>query len=543
MKKLLILLFLVSLYSCKDNDKEINEVEEKSDTTAVAKEREFKVLDSKYINKDSLWAPLKTELDSFSEVRYSMLMPMIMDKTIPDLQNSIKIGDFTYEDLVKFYLTRIYKFDRNNENSLNSVISLNPNILEEARERDKGFQQGEKIHSIYGIPVLVKDNINTEGMPTTAGAAALQNNMTGDAFIIKRLKEHGALILGKANLSEWAYFFCEDCPSGYSAVGGQTLNPYGRKILDSGGSSSGSAVAVAANFAPVAIGSETSGSILSPASQNSLVGLKPTVGVLSRGGIIPISSTLDTPGPISKFVIDNAILFSAMTGKDAEDPASVANKNRKEDFYTGLSNVSLKGKRFGAMKPLMEDSLYVQAIADLREAGAEVIEYEPEDIKLPSFLRLLNLDMKKDLPEYFEKYGGDVEFSTVQDVMDYNTGDTLLRSPYGQKLFQGIVADSATPKEFAAIKDTLSTNGKRFFEVPMQKHNLDGILSINNYHAGFAAVAHYPAITIPMGYGEDNAPKGLTIISRPFTEEALYMYALGYEQVSKMRRSPEIFNE
>ena len=157
---------------------------------------------------------------------------------------------------------------------------------------------------------------------TTAGAVALMNNQTDDAFIVKRLKENGALILGKANLSEWAYFFCGECPSGYSAVGGQTLNPYGRKVLDTGGSSSGSAVAVAANLAPVAVGSETSGSILSPSSQNSVVGLKPTVGLLSRGGIIPISSTLDTPGPITRSVVDNAILLSAMAGKDPEDEAS-----------------------------------------------------------------------------------------------------------------------------------------------------------------------------------------------------------------------------
>src|SRR5690606_185306 len=256
--------------------------------------------------------------------------------------------------------------------------------------------------------VLLKDNINTANMPTTAGAIALQNNQTEDAFIVTKLKENGALILGKANLSEWAYFFCGDCPSGYSAVGGQTLNPYGRKILDTGGSSSGSAVAVAANFAPVAVGSETSGSILSPSSQNSLVGLKPTVGVLSRGGIVPISSTLDTPGPITKSVIDNAILLSAMTGKDVDDFASNLNKNSSNDFYTSLSEAPLKGKRFGAIKALMEDSLYVAAVNDLKKAGAEVIEYEAEDISLPNFLRLLNLDMKKDLPEYFKKYGGDV---------------------------------------------------------------------------------------------------------------------------------------
>ncbi|WP_311196021.1 amidase family protein [Antarcticibacterium sp. 1MA-6-2] len=378
---------------------------------------------------------------------------------------------------------RIKKFDRNNARSLNSVIALNPDVIKEAKEKDSAFQAGQRNHPIFGIPVLLKDNINTENMPTTAGAVALQKNNTDDAYIVERLKENGAIILGKANLSEWAYFFCGECPSGYSAVGGQTLNPYGRKILDTGGSSSGSAVAIAANFAPVAVGSETSGSILSPASQNSLVGLKPTIGVLSRGGIVPISSTLDTPGPITKNVIDNAILFSAMTGKDPQDPASAKSGRVNEDYYSSISKKNLEGVRFGALKPLMEDSLYIAAVNDLREAGAEVIEFEPEKVELPNFLRLLNLDMKKDLPEYFEKYGGSGEFRGVEDVIAYNSTDSLNRSPYGQALFEGIVKDSSTDKEFAAIKDTLKRNGRRFFDVPMKKHNLKGILSINNYHA------------------------------------------------------------
>ena len=170
------------------------------------------------------------------------------------------------------------------------------------------------------MPIFLKDNINASGMATTAGAVALQNNITDDAFIVKQLKSKGALILGKANLSEWAYFFCGDCPSGYSAIGGQTLNPYGRRIIDTGGSSSGSGVSVAANFCAAAVGSETSGSILSPASQNSAVGLKPTVGLLSRSGIIPISSTLDTAGPITRNVTDNAIMLDAMFGEDISDP-------------------------------------------------------------------------------------------------------------------------------------------------------------------------------------------------------------------------------
>lgn len=538
MKKIYFLLALLLTVSCKESNDENQDLQSQQDTINTPEEREYKVLDSKVIDNTAFWAPFEENMKTFSDSRYNMLRPLILDRTIPELQQSIKVGDFTYEDLVMFYLHRIRKFDRNNDHSLNSVISLNPNIIEEAREKDRAFQAGERKHPIFGIPVLLKDNINTEGMPTTAGAVALQENRTDDAFIVERLKANGALILGKANLSEWAYFFCGDCPSGYSAVGGQTLNPYGRKIFDTGGSSSGSAVAVAANFVPVAVGSETSGSILSPSSQNSLVGLKPTIGVLSRGGIVPISSTLDTPGPMTKSVIDNAILFSAMTGKDILDPASVANTNTASNFFEFSKEDNLKGKRLGVIKPLLEDSLYVAAINDLKVAGAEIIEFDPEEIQLPNFVRLLNLDMKKDLPEYFENYGGEVEVRSVQDVVVFNTADTIIRAPYGQALFHGILEDSATEEEFAAIKDTLSRNGRQFFEVPMQKHNLDGVLSINNYHAGFAAVAKYPGITVPMGYTEEGAPKGLTIFVEPYQEAELYNIAYGYEQASKRRMSP-----
>ncbi len=542
-KAVSLLLFFLVFIGCKENTGENKSVQDQADSTEVSSELEFKVLDSKIIDKDSLWAYFNTEMQSFSEDRYAMLKPIIMDKTIPEIQKSVKNGDFTYEELVKFYLYRIRKFDRNNEKSLNSVISITPDILDQAREKDRAFQAGERKHPIFGIPVLLKDNINTKGLPTTAGSVALKNNLAEDAFIVERLKENGALILGKANLSEWAYFFCSDCPSGYSAIGGQTLNPYGRKILDTGGSSSGSGVAVAANFATVAVGSETSGSILSPSSQNSLVGLKPTIGVLSRGGIVPISSTLDTPGPMTKSVIDNAILFSAMTGKDAEDPAAAKNKNVTMDFYSNLSATeTLKGKRFGALKSLMEDSLYVAAVNDLRNAGAEVIEFEPEEINLPNFRRLLNLDMRNDLPAYFKNYGGDVDFKSVQDVVAFNKKDSTIRAPYGQGLFDGILKDSATKEEFAAIKDTLSRNGKRFFDVPMKTHNLDAVLSINNYHAGFAAVALYPALTVPMGYADNNAPKGLTFITKPYQEAQLYKFAYAYEQISKKRISPENYN-
>ncbi len=423
------------------------------------------------------------------------------------------------------------------------MISLNPDLLTEARQKDKELKNGQNQHPVFGIPVLLKDNIDTKAMMTTAGAVALMKNQTDDAFIVKRLKENGALILGKANLSEWAYFFCGECPSGYSAVGGQTLNPYGRKILDTGGSSSGSAVAVAANLAPVAVGSETSGSILSPSSQNSVVGLKPTIGLLSRGGIIPISSTLDTPGPITRSVIDNAILLSAMTGKDPQDEASKNVPQISPDYYKDLKSSSLKGKRFGAIKELMEDSLYVRALDDLKKGGAEIVEFEAEEIDLPNFVRLLNLDMKKDLPAYFEKYGGAPGYHSVRDVLLFNYENTDSRAPYGQSLFEGIVQDTATAEEFAAIKDTLKRNGKRFFDVPMKKYNLDGIVSINNYHAGYAAVAHYPAITVPMGYAENNAPEGLTFFTSPFGEKKLLQWAYAFEKLTHRREPPKNYSE
>ena len=544
MRKLLLLFLAASLFACKndqaENNSEANQVQADSANT---EEIEFKQVDSKIINKDSLWKPFENDLSAFSEEKYEEVKALVFEKSIPEIQQAIDKDSLTYEEVALFYLSRIRKYDRENELSLNSVISLNPDLLEEAREKDQQKSKAANHHPIFGIPVLLKDNINTAGMATTAGSYALQDNETEDAFIVKQLKENGALILGKANLSEWANFFCEGCPNGFSTVGGQTLNPYGRKIHDTGGSSSGSGVAVAANFAPVAVGSETSGSILSPSSSNSIVGLKPTIGVLSRGGIVPISSTLDTPGPMTKFVIDNAILLDAMSGIDNADPASANAGEQNKVYYSNIENASLDGKRFGAIKQLMEDSLYVRAIQDLEKAGAEIVEFEAEEIDLPNFTRLLNIDMKKDLPAYLENYGGDVSYKSVQDFIDYNNEDSINRAPYGQKLFIGIVEDSATDKEFAAIKDTLKTNGTRFFEKPMKEHNLDAILSINNYHAGYAAVAKYPAITVPMGYTKENRPMGLTIIGKPFTEEQLLQAAYIFENNTNRRKTPENYNE
>lgn len=552
MRYLILSCLFLCVASCKPFNEKIfkdnagSETEASDDMSAISTKdfREFKVLDSKYIYSPEMWEVFNEDLKDFTEATYNELKLLVLDQDIPTIQKHINTRKLSYEKLTKFYLYRIRQFDRENDLSLNSVIALNPNVIAEAQQKDRALFNKMFKQRIFGMPILLKDNISAIGMPTTAGAVALKDNMTtDDAFIVERLKDAGALILGKANLSEWAYFFCGDCPSGYSALGGQTLNPYGRKTIDTGGSSSGSGVAVAANFCAAAIGSETSGSILSPASQNSTVGFKPTIGLVSRSGIVPISSTLDTAGPITKNVVDNAILLEALMGKDESDSKSVFDPLVRYYTQSNFEKASLKNKRFGAFKSLMEDELYVKAVQVMKAQGAEIVEIEAAEIPLPGFLRLLNLDMKTDLVTYLNTYGNEnLGFTSIEDIMAFNKMDSLNVMPYGQALFQGVADDFATEEAFAEIKSILKSNGKRFFDEPMTAHNLNGILSINNYHAGHAAVAEYPAITIPMGYTNEGVPKGLTFISQPFSEKQLLEWAYVYEQGSKMRKAPVNYN-
>lgn len=553
MTKYLPLFLLLFIFSCKDASKteeartpvsQSETVVEEDDLSAISTKdfREFKVLDSKVITKAEIWSTINLQMTDFTEADYNRLKSLILESDISALQNQIREGKFNYEQLTKFYLFRIRKYDRENDLSLNSVISINPNVINQAKEAD-GTEFEEGMHAIFGMPILLKDNVNADGMVTTAGATALLNNKTGDAFLVKQLKSKGALILGKANLSEWAYFFCGDCPSGYSAVGGQTLNPYGRRIIDTGGSSSGSGVSVSANFAAAAIGSETSGSILSPASSNSAVGLKPTIGLVSRTGVVPISSTLDTAGPITRTVMDNAILLDAIFGPDIADSKTIDALLDNGFYYDNLKESSVNGKRFGAPKRLLEDSLYIKALNVLKSQGAVIVEVEEEQLGLPNFLRLLNLDMKKDLPLYMEGYANsDIKMRTIEDFMAFNLQDSLTSMPYGQNLFKGIADDTGDAEFLARIQDTLKTNGRQYFDKPMQAQNLDGFLSINNYHAGFAAVAEYPALTVPMGYQDNGKPMGLTFISSRLRERQLLEWAYVYEQVSKARVAPKDYN-
>ncbi|MDG1529191.1 MAG: amidase family protein [Polaribacter sp.] len=547
MKKIIFLfVFALLIISCKEEAPavEFKKYDESAELVEQQKHprkrMQLKLIQSKFLDMNDVFAPFKEELSGFSEDDYNDLKPMILERDIPTLQAHIGNGDLTYEKLTLFYLYRIRKFESDSTKSLNSIIALNPNVLEEARQKDKEQNRGS-VYSIFGMPILLKDNINTKDMPTTAGAIALaENKNTNDAFIVERLRANGALILGKANLSEWAYFFCSGCPVGYSAVGGQTLNPYGRKVFETGGSSAGSGVTVAANFAVAAVGTETSGSITSPSSQNSVVGLKPTIGVLSRTGIVPISSTLDTPGPMTKNVIDNAIFLEAMFGFDTKDDASVDMDFGKKDFQNQLfEDNSLKGKRFGVLKDLLSNSNYKKTVQKMKDAGAEMIEIAPERARFSGFTTLLNIDMKHDFPNYLANNADqNVMIKSVKDVTLFNLKDSVLRAPYGQQLFDGIVKDETTLEELEVIKDGLQTVGQNFLQALFDK-DLDAILSINNYHSGVSAVAEYPNLTIPMGYKENGEPISLTFIGKPYSEHKLLQVGYAFEQITKARKTPE----
>ncbi|MDH7444404.1 amidase family protein [Aquimarina sp. 2201CG14-23] len=496
----------------------------------------LKLVNSKILDKNDIWKSLESELDYFSEDDYNRLKKFVIEKNIPSIQQSVKDGLLSYEELTKFYIYRIRKYESDNSMSLNSVISLNPKVVEQARALDKIDKNTIDVNSVFGMPIMLKDNIGAEDMKTTAGAIALQENETTNAFITKRLLDQNALILGKANLSEWAYFLCIGCPVGYSAVGGQTLNPYGRMVFETGGSSSGSGVTVAANFCVAAIGTETSGSILSPSSQNSIVGLKPTIGLLSRSGIVPISSTLDTPGPMTKNVIDNAILLNALIGKDENDSASVATD---ANYLLSVKEGTIKGKRFGVIKEFLEDTVYANAVDKIKIAGGEIVEIEPKQTPLPGFLSILNIDMKNDLPTYINSHASDnITVRTIQEAIAFNIQDTLTRIPYGQGIFEGIVNDSTTTEGLENIKENLMKVARNYFDTHLEEHNLDAVLSINNYHAGYAAVAKYPALTVPMGYTDNGEPKGLTFISKPFSEAQLLQLGIAYESITKERKMP-----
>ena len=536
----IVTLFILSLSACKDNSAPEFEVWVPYDETGIIDSSadnasellRYQLIQSKVSDRNAIIETITSQLNGFSKEMYVNLTPYIFDQDITSIQNHIEDGTLTYKSLTQWYLFRIADTETNKDLALNAIISINPRVVAQAEELDA--LQAKKQHPIYGMPILLKDNINTKNMITTAGAVALMDNQTEiDAKIVTNLKSHGALILGKANLSEWANFLCDGCPNGYSAIGGQTLNPYGPRTFDTGGSSSGSAVSVAANYAVAAIGTETSGSILSPSSQQSSVGLKPTVGVLSQEGIVPISSTLDTPGPITKTISDNSIVFSAMAS--AKSGAAVP--------WEIDPRADLKNLRFGVYTSYLEDSLYSRALEDLKSLGAEIIEINPKPMNFEGFTELLSGDMKIDLANYLKAYTSeDVIVKSAADVIKFNLEDTLVRIPYGQARFEGIEDLNLSEEELQDIRDNLYKAGLAYFETPMVDNRLDAMLSINNYNAGQAAAAKYPGLTVPMGYTSEGEPKGLTFIAKPYGESDLFSYAKLFEQNTNYRESPKKYS-
>jgi len=546
MRKNVFLLLLASIIlTCKQEPKtvitpwvpydESQEMLENADHESIR--MRYKRIQSQILDKNELWKSVSHQISDFSEEDYNKLKPFILEQNIPTIQSYIQSGELTYKTLTQWYLYRIVHFENDKNKMLNAIVAINPNAVIEAEVKDNN--RSENDHSIYGMPILIKDNINVEEMPTTAGTHLLRNNMASDAFIVERLKDNGAIVLGKTNLSEWANFLFNGGPNGFSVVGGQTLNAYGRKIFDTGGSSSGSGVAMAANYAVAAVGTETSGSILSPSSKSSLVGLKPTVGLLSRSGIVPLSSTLDTPGPMTRTVVDNAILLSAMTGEDPEDETTKDNpKNIK--YSEVLENATLKGYRFGVHKSLLKDSIYKLNIEKIRSLGGIIIAFDPENVDFNGFGDLLSADMRIDLPKYLNKYASEnMTLRTMKEIVAYNNQDSIVRIPYGQARFEGASNVDLTLEELISLNERIHNAGKQFFDTPMLKHQLDVILSIDNRNAGYAAAAKYPCLTIPMGYTDNGQPTGLTFIARPYEEDKLLKIGYAFEQATKSRIMPD----
>ncbi len=498
----------------------------------------FQVLQSRYLDKNELFSPFVEDLAAFGEDRYQALKPLVLDQPITALQSAVTSGDLSYEELTTFYLYRIREIEFDSQRYLNGVISLNPDAIRRARELDRQRQQVQvDADSIFGMPVLLKDNVGFAGLPTTAGAVALANNVTANAFIADRLEENGAVILGKANMSEWAYFFCGNCPSGWTALGGQTLNPYGRFQFGTGGSSSGSGATMAANYAAAAVGSETSGSILSPSSSNSLVGLKPTTGSLSRSGVVPISATLDTAGPMTRSLQDTVIMFNAMAGYDAADSMMRAEDDDKRLQYR---QVSLDGKRLGVMERYSDNEYYTGAAELLGANGAGMVPVTLEQTQFNGFGEFLGIEMVRDLATYLDQYGSQfLSVKSVHDVQAFNLVNFTRRAPYGQAEFDMMAGLDLTPAQHETLRYRLQNAARAELNRVFSEGELDVLLSINNFSAGIAALANYPALTIPMGYEEDGRPIGLTLIAPSWEEQRLIDIGARFERLSQARISPK----
>jgi len=487
----------------------------------------------------------------------------IEEMTISKLQQGYIDHKYTIKDVVQVYLDRINEIDRNGP-KLNSVIIINPEALQIAEELDKQMASGKITGPLFGVPVILKDNIDThDRMPTTAGATALRNSFPlTDSFIAKKLREAGAVIIAKSNLSEWANFRGMVSSSGWSGVGGQTKNAY---VLDRNpcGSSSGSGVAVSANLCIVAIGTETNGSIVCPANNNGIVGLKPTVGLLSRTGIIPISFTQDTPGPMGRTVEDVAIALGALTGTDPADSKTEASSGKSQSDYTKyLKTDGLQGKRIGLLRKTMGfsdkvDTLMNRTVEWLRTNGAVIVDVEMpkgENYEDASFEVML-YEFKDGLNRYFAGLGESAPVKSLTELINFNKSDTVELKYFDQKILER--ADKKADLESAEYKKMLSRMNRATREEGIDKvmnsEKLDALMAptgspawktdliLGDHFVGgsssLAAISGYPAITVPMGF-VDELPVGVTFFGRAWSEPILIEIAYSYEQGTKHRRTP-----
>lgn len=488
------------------------------------------------------------------------------EATIADLQRRLQSGQDTARSLVAQYLGRIERIDP----QLHSVIELNPEANAIADALDAERKARGVRGPLHGIPILVKDNIDTsDRMMTTAGSLALDGSRPPrDAFVVGRLRDAGAVILGKTNLSEWANFRSTHSSSGWSARGGQCRNPYALDRNPSG-SSSGSGAAAAANLCAAAIGTETDGSIVSPCNNCSLVGIKPTVGLVSRSGIVPISRTQDTAGPMTRTVADAAMLLTVLAAIDPDDRAtqSAARPNATFDYTTFLDARGLQGARLGLPRKKLfgysaaADRLAERAIADLKKLGATIVD--PADIPNAADIdkhefEVLLYEFKAGLSAYLATLGANVRVKTLKDVIDFNIANKDRELKYfGQEIFE--MAESKGPLTASRYRTALATARRLSqtlgIDATMTKHRLDAFVAptsapawlidlVNgDSYAGssstVAAVAGYPHITVPAGY-ERGLPVGLSFFGRPWSEPTLIKFAYAYEQATKHRVPPRL---
>ena len=487
--------------------------------------------------------------------------------TIDELQQKMQNGELTSRSITEMYLKRIEAIDKNGV-ALNSVIELNPDAITIAETMDKERKEGKLRSAMHGIPVLIKDNIDTgDKMMTTAGALALEGNRANkDAFIISQLRNAGAVVIGKTNLSEWANFRADRSSSGWSSRGGQTKNPY---ILERNpcGSSSGSGAAVAANLCAVAIGTETNGSIACPSSINGIVGIKPTVGLLSRSGIIPISHTQDTAGPMARTVRDAAIMLGALTGVDDDDTVTQQSKGKGHSDYTSfLDPNGLKGKRIGVEKSMLKkhegiDKLLQDALETMKSLGATIVEVElikKLDGVYPSTFTVLQYQFKDGVNRYLAKSSAPVK--SLTQVIEFNRMNEAKAMPYfKQDILES--SDAKTGLDNKEYKDALQkilTITRGALDSTMKDHQLNAIcgpttgpswctdLINGDFFTGYgvyssAAIAGYPHISVPMGLVFD-LPIGISFLGQPYQEPELLSYQLRVRAGFKEKNGSQVFS-